>query len=285
MNRSPLGRPALYRTYTGREQCCVLLRLSIICVLTKSRLRVVPLFSSGIVERAKRERAWKSPHARKGDTRRSFTKKKNFNIFYLLHSLIRMWNPWLMRTPLCQCLVSCKTHCKVHTFAQSPSPVRIGPSCYQATIEDHCSDKKRPGQYTGLSIYHVCLLNLLYFLIKNSFLFEKHYSVHSITLHSDNYNGHFMTILQWIKPWLLRLALAANVHWWTKLERNSRYSFDPRYRLPNPLSQFFFTLPVDLCLNFCPRHLVSCPLSNFSLIQLYIPLFRIKPFCLLYTIL
>ena len=34
------------------------------------RLRVVPHFSSGIVEQAKRERAWKSPHARKGDTRR-----------------------------------------------------------------------------------------------------------------------------------------------------------------------------------------------------------------------
>ena len=34
------------------------------------RLRVVPHFSSGIVERAKRERAWKLPHARKGDTRR-----------------------------------------------------------------------------------------------------------------------------------------------------------------------------------------------------------------------
>ena len=32
----------------------------------ESRLR----FSSGIVERAKHERAWKSPHARKGDTRR-----------------------------------------------------------------------------------------------------------------------------------------------------------------------------------------------------------------------
>ena len=35
-----------------------------------TRLRVVPHFSSGIVKRAKRERAWKSPHARKGDTRR-----------------------------------------------------------------------------------------------------------------------------------------------------------------------------------------------------------------------
>ena len=31
----------------------------------KTRLRVVPHFSSGIVERAKRERTWKSPHARK----------------------------------------------------------------------------------------------------------------------------------------------------------------------------------------------------------------------------
>ena len=34
-----------------------------------SRLRVVPHFSSGIVERAKHERAWKSPHTRKGNTR------------------------------------------------------------------------------------------------------------------------------------------------------------------------------------------------------------------------
>ena len=36
--------------------------------IKQARLRVVPHFSSGIVERAKRERAWKSPHARKGDT-------------------------------------------------------------------------------------------------------------------------------------------------------------------------------------------------------------------------
>ena len=34
----------------------------------KDRLRVVPHLSSGIGERAKRERAWKSPHARKSDT-------------------------------------------------------------------------------------------------------------------------------------------------------------------------------------------------------------------------
>ena len=33
------------------------------------RLRVVPRLSSRTVERAKRERAWKSPHLRKGDTR------------------------------------------------------------------------------------------------------------------------------------------------------------------------------------------------------------------------
>ena len=33
-----------------------------------ARLRVVPHFSSGIVEPAKHERAWKSPHARKGVT-------------------------------------------------------------------------------------------------------------------------------------------------------------------------------------------------------------------------
>ena len=40
------------------------------------RLRVVPHFSSGIVARAKRERAWTSPHAKKGDTRRG--ERKNF---------------------------------------------------------------------------------------------------------------------------------------------------------------------------------------------------------------
>ena len=40
-----------------------------VAMLQIGRLRVVPHFSSGIVKRAKRERAWKSPHARKGDTR------------------------------------------------------------------------------------------------------------------------------------------------------------------------------------------------------------------------
>ena len=41
------------------------------------RLRVVPHFSSGIVERAKRERAWKSPHSRKGYTWRGERKTKD----------------------------------------------------------------------------------------------------------------------------------------------------------------------------------------------------------------
>ena len=43
-----------------------------------ARLRVVPHFSSGIVGRAKRERAWKSPHARKGDTRRGERKMRDY---------------------------------------------------------------------------------------------------------------------------------------------------------------------------------------------------------------
>ena len=47
------------------------LLLSLICSYSETlpRLRVVPHFSSGIVERAKCERAWKSPYARKGDIR------------------------------------------------------------------------------------------------------------------------------------------------------------------------------------------------------------------------
>ena len=47
------------------------------------RLRVVAHFSSGIVERAERERSWKSPHARKGDTRRGERKMRvNTEHFY-----------------------------------------------------------------------------------------------------------------------------------------------------------------------------------------------------------
>ena len=42
------------------------------------RLRVVPHFSSGLVGRAKRELAWKSPHATKGDTRRGERKMRDY---------------------------------------------------------------------------------------------------------------------------------------------------------------------------------------------------------------
>ena len=46
--------------------------------LKPSRLRVVPHFSSGIVEPAKCEHAWKSPHARKGNTRRGERKMRDY---------------------------------------------------------------------------------------------------------------------------------------------------------------------------------------------------------------
>ena len=48
------------------------------------RLRVFPHFSSGILERAKRERAWKSPHARKGDTRRGERKMRDPSFSHFL---------------------------------------------------------------------------------------------------------------------------------------------------------------------------------------------------------
>ena len=192
-----------------------------------------------------------------------------------------MWNLWLMRTPSCQCLVSCKTHCKVHTFAQSPSPVRIGPSCYQATIEDHCSDNKRPGQYTGLSIYHVCLRNLLYFLIKNSFLFEKHYSVHSNTLHSANYNGHFYyDDITMDQAGLLRLASATTVHWWTKLGRNSRYFFDPIIDTQTqPVLLYIACWSQSLFLSSSYCKLSSLKSQSYSVIYIYLEL-NLFVFCI-----
>ena len=52
--------------------------------LEKGRLWAVPHFSSGIVERAKRERAWKSLHARKGDTRRGERKMRDYSSFFPL---------------------------------------------------------------------------------------------------------------------------------------------------------------------------------------------------------
>ena len=43
-----------------------------------SRLRVVPHFASGIEDSGKRERAWKSPYARKGNTRRGERKMRDY---------------------------------------------------------------------------------------------------------------------------------------------------------------------------------------------------------------
>ena len=51
----------------------------------KIGLRVAPHFSSGIVEREKRERAWKSPHARKA-------RRRERKMFSLSHP--RLYYPW-----------------------------------------------------------------------------------------------------------------------------------------------------------------------------------------------
>ena len=61
------------------------------------RLRVVPHFSSGTVERAKRERAGKSPHARKGDTRRG-ERKYHFSSFFSLPAACRLFSRGLIFT-------------------------------------------------------------------------------------------------------------------------------------------------------------------------------------------
>ena len=59
------------------------------------RLRVVPHFSSGIVERAKRERAWKLPHARKGDTRcRLFSRGVIFTRARVSLAFLSLYYPW-----------------------------------------------------------------------------------------------------------------------------------------------------------------------------------------------
>ena len=60
-----------------------------------SRLRVVPHFSSGIVERGKRERAWKSPHATEGDTRWGERKKS----FFFLPAACRLFSRGVFFTP------------------------------------------------------------------------------------------------------------------------------------------------------------------------------------------
>ena len=51
------------------------------------RLRVVLHFSSGIVERAKRERVWKSPHTRKGVSLALLSLRKN-------GGLLVVYTPW-----------------------------------------------------------------------------------------------------------------------------------------------------------------------------------------------
>ena len=66
----------------------------------QSRLRLVPHFSSRIVERAKREPACKSPHARKGDTRRvAFSRVRWFSRALAFRSL---YYPWGTRS-ICFC--------------------------------------------------------------------------------------------------------------------------------------------------------------------------------------
>ena len=57
--RGPLTGETLFGPFTERD------RTETCFVTRKDRLRVVHRFPSGIVDRAKRERAWKSPHARK----------------------------------------------------------------------------------------------------------------------------------------------------------------------------------------------------------------------------
>ena len=51
-------------------------------LLDPARLRVVPHLSSGIVEWAKHERAWKSLHARKGPARSKWPAFTSFTSFY-----------------------------------------------------------------------------------------------------------------------------------------------------------------------------------------------------------
>ena len=69
------------------EQCNVDIRVIIAtkwchyiftCSHIFCRLREVPHFSSEIVERAKREHAWKSPHARKGETQWGERKMRDY---------------------------------------------------------------------------------------------------------------------------------------------------------------------------------------------------------------
>ena len=68
-------------------------------IVAEPRLRVVPHFSSGIVERGKREHAWKSSHARKGDTRRErfIFWVSAFSLFSRYIALSTVWRVCTMR--------------------------------------------------------------------------------------------------------------------------------------------------------------------------------------------
>ena len=57
-----------------------------------ARLRVVPYFSSGIVERAKCEHVWKSPHTRKGNTWRG--EKKWRSLIFLSPRRVSPFLAW-----------------------------------------------------------------------------------------------------------------------------------------------------------------------------------------------
>ena len=79
--------------------------------LQNTRLREVPHFSSGIVERAKRKRAWKSPHARKGDTRReAFSRVGWFSCALASRSLYYPWGKMGTTRSLQNTWCFCKTH-------------------------------------------------------------------------------------------------------------------------------------------------------------------------------
>ena len=66
------------------------------------RLRVVPIFPQGyiVVERAKRKRAWKSPHARKGSPPRvAFSRVGRFSRALAFRSLYYPWGKmWTTRS-------------------------------------------------------------------------------------------------------------------------------------------------------------------------------------------
>ena len=89
-----------------------------------------------------------------------------------------------------------------------------------------------------------------------------------------------MTILQWIKPWLLRLASAATVHWWTKLGRNSRYFFDPIIDTQTqPVLLYIACWSQSLFLSSSYCKLSSLKSQSYSIIYTYLEL-NLFVFCI-----